>query len=158
MWLASPLHNGHYACVADGDARVRRWAITAVQDNNDGPSPIATLRTYQYSSASDVYGEQGAALIAWWSQELAEHALIHPDHYDDVARLVIVEFASEPEPVFHWGLRGYEEGFGHPWGGSIDDVRRTLDRATCDIAGQVKSERGRTYGGHHPWDDPIIRS
>jgi hypothetical protein len=108
---------------------------------------------YNFRSAQEVFGAEGIALVARWAQALAERALIHPDHYDDVSKDVLVEFATTPVPTMHFSFYG-SESWQEEWGATIDDARECLAEALPDYAGQVKADRGRG-GGHHPWDDPI---
>jgi hypothetical protein len=108
---------------------------------------------YDFHSADAVFGAEGVALVAWWARALAERALIHPDHYGDLAREVVVEFATTPVPTMHFALGG-RESWREEWGSTVDDAREYLVEALPDYAGQIKADRGYD-GGHHPWDDPV---
>lgn len=107
---------------------------------------------YDFRSAVEVFGADGADLVAWWARALAERASIHPDHYQDAADQVIVEFATTPQRTLHYGFNGSETWI-EDWGTSLDDARDYLAHSVRDFAGQIKAERGYG-GGHHPWDDP----
>jgi hypothetical protein len=107
---------------------------------------------YDFRSAEEAFGEPGAELVAWWATRLAERALIHPDHFEDLAEQVVVEFATIPVSTMHYALGGRATWI-EDWGDSLDDARNYLKDAIRDFAGQIKAERGYG-GGHHPWDDP----
>src|SRR5438874_4583058 len=85
----------------------------------------AEYADYDFRSAKEVFGERGADLVAWWAEALAERALIHPDHYKDAAEQVIVEFATNPQSVMHYGFDGRETWI-EDWGGSFDEAREEL--------------------------------
>jgi hypothetical protein len=106
---------------------------------------------YNFRSAEEVFGGDGAALVAWWARALAERALIHPDHFEDVAKQVVVEFATTPERTMTFSFYGQQSW--RDWDGSLEDARDQLASAVRDYAGQVKADRGYG-GGHHAWDDP----
>jgi hypothetical protein len=108
---------------------------------------------YDFRSAEEVFGAPGADLVEWWAKALAERAEIHPDHYEDAAETVVVEFSTTPQSVMHYAFYG-REAWIEDWNGSFDDVREQLAEVVRDFAGQVKADRG-FGGGHHPWDDPV---
>ena len=108
---------------------------------------------YNFRPADEVFGDEGIELVAWWAQALAERALIHPDHYSDLANRVLVEFATTPEPTMRVSFDGHRT-WSYGWGATVDDARVYLVDLLPDYAGEIKAERGYS-GGHHPWDDPV---
>jgi hypothetical protein len=107
---------------------------------------------YDFRPADEVFGAEGAELVAWWAHALAERALIHPDHYQDAAAQVVIQFATTPEPTMAISFYGQQSW--RDWDGSLEDARDQLADSVRDFAGQVKADRGYG-GGHHPWDDPV---
>jgi hypothetical protein len=126
----------------DPNAPMRERLLAGIDDD---------YADYDFRSAEEVFGGDGANLVAWWAQALAERALIHPDHYADAAKEVVVKFATTPERTMTYSFYGQQSW--RDWDGSLEDARDQLALAVPDYAGQVKADRGYG-GGHHPWDDP----
>lgn len=137
--------NGHPGAVPDEEQpehSFREQFVAAIDDE---------YADYNWRSAEEVFGRDGADLVAWWARAIAERALIHLDHFEDVAEQVAVEFATTPETLMTFSFYGGQSWC--DWDGSLDDARDQLQQAVPDYAGQIKADRGYG-GGHHPWDDP----
>lgn len=112
--------------------------------------------TYAYTSAQELFGRDGEALVSRFVDAMVSRSGVHPDHASDVAARLVVEFAVVPERTMHIAYDRTETWI-TAWDGSVPDAQRWLNDELSDLAGYIKEDRNRRFGGHHPWDDPATR-
>lgn len=105
---------------------------------------------WQFRSAYEALGDEGNELFEWFVDALLERSGIASRHRRDVARSATLRFALEPVGELLIGFEG--ASYEPPWDGTLDGARRIILDVLPDLAGQVKSDRGRLHG-RHPRDD-----
>jgi hypothetical protein len=91
-----------------------------------------------FRSPVEVFGQDGRALLAWWSEQLAEIDTLLQRYRGGERSEDSLELSTEPRRVLHYSFIGGEHWV-EGWDGTVEDAQALLMGSVDTYASRIKS-------------------